>query len=171
MDDKTLVAYGTKYGATAEIAEKIGDVLRHSGLTVDVMPVSRVGDLAPYGSVVLGSALYIGKWRKDAAQFLRDNAGALAQKPVWIFSSGPTEDGDPVELLKGERVPKTLQEVVDSIQPQDTAVFGGYNNAEKMSGLDKWMIKKVGHSMGDFRNWDAITAWASSVAGQIRPAV
>ena len=58
---KTLVAYGTKYGATAEIAEKIGEVLRQAGLPTDVLPADHVHDLAGYQAVVLGSGVYMGK--------------------------------------------------------------------------------------------------------------
>ncbi len=65
MDAQVLVAYATKYGTTAEIAEKITEVLRQAGLRTDVLPADRVGDLNPYRAVVLGSAVYIGMWRKD----------------------------------------------------------------------------------------------------------
>lgn len=41
MNHKVLVAYASKYGATAEIAEKIGEVLNGAGLTTDVVPVKR----------------------------------------------------------------------------------------------------------------------------------
>ena len=66
MEDKVLVAYATKYGATAEIAEKIGQVLRETGMAVDVEPADRVGDLSSYRAVVLGSGVYVGRWRKEA---------------------------------------------------------------------------------------------------------
>ena len=71
MDEQVLVAYATKYGATTEIAEKIGQVLRQAGLSADVLPVDRVGDLSTYRAVVLGSAVYIGQWRKEAVRFLK----------------------------------------------------------------------------------------------------
>ena len=61
MCNQILVAYATKYGATAEIAEKIGQVLRQAGLRTDVLPANRVGNLTSYKAVVLGSAVYIGK--------------------------------------------------------------------------------------------------------------
>ena len=74
---KVLVAYGTKHGATAEIAEKIGQVLRQAGLPTEVLPADGVGDLTPYKAVVLGSALYIGRWRKGAKVLAgpREHAG------------------------------------------------------------------------------------------------
>jgi menaquinone-dependent protoporphyrinogen oxidase len=165
--DKILVAYSTKYGATQAIAEKIGELLRQAGLPTDVMPVNRVGDLAPYAAIVLGSAVYIGKWRKEAVQFLKKNEQALSERPVWLFSSGPTGEGDPVELLKGWRIPSELQPVVDQVKPRDIAVFHGDLEAEKMNFLEKWMINNVKAPVGDFRDWDAITAWAASIAEAI----
>ena len=101
MDVQVLVAYATKYGATAEIAEKIGQALRGAGLSADVLPADRVSDLTPYQAVVLGSAVYIGQWRKEAVKFLKANETVLAEKPVWLFSSGPSGEGDPVELGQG----------------------------------------------------------------------
>jgi menaquinone-dependent protoporphyrinogen oxidase len=164
MDTQILVAYASKYGATAEIAEKIGQVLRQAGLRTDVLPAQRVDDLSSYKAVILGSAIYIGQWRKEAATFLRANEKALAERPVWLFSSGPSGEGDPVQLLKGWRLPKAQQPVVDRIRPRDIAVFGGALDPKKMNLIEKWMIKNVKASLGDFRDWDAIDAWAKAIS-------
>ncbi len=168
MDIQVLVAYATKYGATAESAEKIGQVLRQAGLRADVQPVKRVGDLAPYQAVVLGSAVYIGQWRKEAAAFLKANAAALAERPVWLFSSGPTGEGDPVTLTQGWHFPSGLQPVADQIHPRDIALFQGFANVNKMNTLEKWMLKNVKAGAGDFRNWEAITAWAAAIADALK---
>lgn len=164
MEKKILVAYATKYGATGEIADKVGDVLRGAGLQADVSPVDHVQDLAPYGAVVLGSAVYIGKWRKEAAKFLKENQETLAERQVWFFSSGPLGEGDPVALLDGWRFPASLQPIADRIQPYDIAVFHGHLNPEKLNLLEKWMLKNVQSPVGDFRKWEAITSWAESIA-------
>ena len=66
MEGRVLVAYATKYGATAEIGEKIGQVLAQAGLETDVLTVARVGETARYQAVVLGSAAYVGWWRKES---------------------------------------------------------------------------------------------------------
>lgn len=170
MGSQVLVTYATKYGATAEIAEKIGQVLRQAGLRTDVLPTDRVSDLTPYKAVVLGSAVYIGQWRKQAATFLKTNEKALAERPVWLFSSGPTGEGDPVALTQDWRFPKALQPIADRIQPRDIAVFHGNANLKKLNLIEKWMIKNVKAPLGDFRDWDAIASWATAIADALKQA-
>ncbi|MFN2137999.1 MAG: flavodoxin domain-containing protein [Candidatus Promineifilaceae bacterium] len=168
MTNKVLVTYATKYGATAEIAEAIAAALRDEGLEVDLKPVKQAGDLAPYHAVVLGSAVYIGGWRKEAAKFLLDNEQALAQKDVWLFSSGPTNEGDPLELLNGWTLPEKLQPVAERIQVHDTAVFHGALDEDKLNFVEKFMVSKVGSGVGDFRDWEVIRTWAASIAGALK---
>ena len=168
MNARVLVAYATKYGATAEIAEKIGAVLREAGLGVDVLPVARVGDLSPYRAVVLGSAVYIFRWRKEAVAFLKANEKALAERPVWLFSSGPTGTGDAVELTQGRRLPDELKPIAERIKPRDIAVFHGLANAQRLNFLEKFMLKNVKVPLGDFRDWASITAWAASIAAALK---
>jgi menaquinone-dependent protoporphyrinogen oxidase len=168
MEKKILVAHASKYGATAEIAEKIGEVLREAGLTVDVAPANKTEDPASYAGVVLGSAAYIGGWRKEAVKFLKKNQKKLAERPVWIFSSGPTGKGDPLELVKGWRYPKKLNDVIEAVKPVDVTVFHGAIDNEKLSGIEKFMIKNVKAELGDFRDWEAITAWAKKIAAEIK---
>ncbi|HUW96441.1 MAG TPA: flavodoxin domain-containing protein [Anaerolineae bacterium] len=171
MDSQVLVAYGTKYGATAEIAEKIGEVLREEGFEPDVLPADSVADLTPYGAVVLGSAVYVGKWRGEAAKFLEANEKALAGLPVWLFSSGPTGEGDAVELMKGWSFPGAQQDIADRIGPRDVVVFHGAMDSKKLSLPEKLIIKGVKAPMGDFRDWEAITSWAEGIATELKKRV
>ena len=168
MDKKVLVAYSTKYRATAEIAEKIGEVLQQAGLQADVLPADRVSDLSAYQGVVLGSAVYIGRWRKEATNFLKANEQALSGKAVWLFSSGPTGEGDALELVQGWRFPGKLQPVADRIGPRDTAVFHGASDVNKLNFIERWMLNRVKAPVGDFRDWEAIAAWATAIADDLR---
>jgi menaquinone-dependent protoporphyrinogen oxidase len=167
MDKKILVTYASKYGATAEIARKIGDTLSDEGFTVDTLPVMEVKDISDYGAVVLGSAAYIGQWRKEAANFVRKYEAALSEKPLWLFSSGPTGKGDPVKLLDGWLSPKKLQPVIERIGPRDATVFHGIMQMDKMNAFEKFIVKRIKSPMGDFRDWEAISSWAKSIAEEL----
>jgi menaquinone-dependent protoporphyrinogen oxidase len=171
MDIQVLVAYATKYGATAGIAEKIGQVLRETGLRADVLPVDRVDDLTPYQAVVLGSAVYLGRWRKGAVKFLQSNEKALTERKVWLFSSGPTGEGDREAFMKGRHFPEALQPIADRIHPCDITVFHGLVDLEKLNPLEKRMIKTTETPLGDFRDWEVITSWATAIADVLREAV
>lgn len=165
---RVLVAYATKHGATEEIAQKIGELLGQAGLSPDVLAAGSVGDLAPYAGVVLGSAVYVGQWRKEAVAFLKDNEAALAQLPVWIFSSGPTGEGEAAELANDWLLPDALRDIVDRIGPRDIVLFHGEVDLEELGLGESLMIKVVKAPAGDFRDWDAITAWAEGIADTLK---
>jgi menaquinone-dependent protoporphyrinogen oxidase len=168
MNAEVLVAYATKYGSTAEIAERIGQVLKAAGLRADVLDVKKVKDPTNYKAVVLGSALYMGRWRREAARFLKSNEKDLAERLVWLFSSGPTDKGNPLELVEGLYLPKALQPAAERIKPKDIVVFHGALEPERLNFIYRWMIKKVEAPAGDFRDWDAITSWAKGIAVELK---
>jgi menaquinone-dependent protoporphyrinogen oxidase len=101
-------------------------------------------------------------------KFLQANEQALAGRPVWLFSSGPTGQGDPLELLQGWRIPEALQPIADRVQPRDIAVFHGNANVKKLNFIEKRMLKTVKAPSGDFRDWEAITAWAAGIADALK---
>ena len=165
---KVLVAYASKHGATAEITEKIGQVLRESGSQVDVSPVKAIKNLKSYDAVILGSAAYMFQWRADAVSFLKKNQNLLAERPIWLFYSGPLGKGDALELVKGQRFPKPLKPVIDHIKPRDTAVFHGFINMDKLNFFERFAFKKSPAMQGDFRDWDAIISWSKSIALELK---
>jgi len=167
MTTQVLVTYASKYGATQEIAEEIGQVFSHTGLSTDVLPIKLVSDLSRYQALIIGSAVYIGKWRKEAVRFLKANEKKLSGRSVWLFSSGPTGEGDPVEILKGWRLPRAIRPIVDRIKPRGICVFHGDVNVSKLNSIEKSMIKNVEAPVGDFRDWDAIRSWANTVAVEL----
>jgi menaquinone-dependent protoporphyrinogen oxidase len=169
MDKKILVTYASKYGSTREIAEKIGATLREAELQVDVCPVTDARDLSPYQAVIVGSAVYVGKWQKEAVKFLQIREKDLARLPVWIFSSGPTGEGDPVELVEGKRLPEELKPLVDRIGPRSISVFHGNIDPAKVNFIERWAVKDlVKKPFGDYRDWNAITAWANNLADTVK---
>lgn len=163
MAEKVLVAYASKHGATKEIAERIGDVLRKRGYMAEVKPAQAVSDLGDYRIVIVGAALYIGRWQKEAVTFLKRFEEKLHDTPTWMFVSGPTGEEDPVKQLEGELYPDSLRPLIQSIRPRDIACFGGKIDMDQLRFIEKWMINKSKAPIGDYRNWDAITAWAEGI--------
>jgi menaquinone-dependent protoporphyrinogen oxidase len=157
------VTYASKYGSTAEIAEVIGKELRKREYEVEVKPVEQVGGLAEYDGFVIGSALYAGAWLKSGAEFLRSNLNLLAGRPVWLFSSGPTGEGDPNEIMDGWTFPWDLTAVLEIIKPQDVILFHGNIDLDKLSFGEKMVIKSVKATVGDYRDWLVIRTWASMI--------
>ncbi len=169
MSKNILVTYASKYGATKEIAEKIGEGLQQSGEHVDVFPVGMVKDLTCYNVIVLGSAIYIGKWPNEVVRFIQANEKSLADRSFWLFSSGPSGEGDPIELVDGKRVPAALQATINRIHPRDITVFHGNINLEKINAIEKWAVKSVVKKpFGDFRDWNAIAKWTTTIAEAVK---
>jgi menaquinone-dependent protoporphyrinogen oxidase len=165
---KVLVAYASKYGSTKGIAEFIGEKLRQRGIEADVLEVGAVRDAGVYDAFVIGSAVYMFHWLKDARQFISRNRALLASRPVWLFSSGPT--GSKATDSKGRDLrevsgPKEISELRESISPRDHRVFFGALYRDRLKGTSGWFarwIPKEGE--GDFRNWSEIEAWTNSIA-------
>jgi len=164
MGMRVLVAYASKYGSTAEIADRIGQVLHEAGLTVNVVQVDQVADLLDYEAVVLGSAVYAGQWREGAVTFLEAQKQVLGHLPVWLFSSGPTGEGDPVQLMKGWRFPEAQRATAERIQPRDIAFFHGRLDVDHLNFGERLIVKGLKAQLGDFRDWGTIDAWAATIA-------
>ena len=175
-----LVAYASKYGATKGIAERIGEKLRAAGHQVDVRPAELAGELAgygaygAYGAFVIGSAVYFGRWIKEATEFVRRNRFVLAHRPLWLFSSGPlgtkTSDAQGRELTAVSE-PKEIAEFRESVKPRDHRVFFGALDRSELGLRDRAIAKlPAGRKPlpeGDFRDWQDIEAWAESIANAL----
>lgn len=160
---KLLVAYASKYGSTAEIADIIGKELQKRKYQVDVKPVDNVDNPGGYDGFVIGSALYAGGWMKPAAEFLRAHEELLANRPVWLFSSGPTGSGDPNEIMDGWTFPEDLADVEQKIEPRDIILFHGNIDPDKLNFAENMIIKSVKATVGDYRDWLVIRGWARTI--------
>jgi menaquinone-dependent protoporphyrinogen oxidase len=164
MNGEVLIAYASKHGSTAEIAEAIGRAIRETGLTADVRPARDIRDVSAYGRVVVGSAVYMNKWQGDAIDFLKRFEADLATRPTWLFSSGPTggtPEAEPkvAEILAAQPDPPgEVATRAARIGVRGHVTFGGRTGDEMTGLLERWLPR------GDWRDFDAIRAWARSVA-------
>ena len=174
---KVLVAYASKAGSTKGIAEFIGERLRERGVPAEVYDVRAVQRPEDYDAFVVGSAVYMFHWAKEAKQFVLKNQTTLASRPVWLFSSGPV--GLQKTNSKGQDLtdvavsgPREIDELSEAARPRDHHVFFGALDGDKLGGAMgltyRFMrrSKAVRESMpdGDYRDWNAIEAWAGGIA-------
>jgi menaquinone-dependent protoporphyrinogen oxidase len=172
MTARVLVAYGSKYGATAGIAEAIGETLRERGLATDVRSAADVERIDDYDAVVVGGGVYVGRWHGDAVGFLRRFEHQLAGRPTWLFSSGPTGGTPKAELelrdvlARQPGPPGNVAKLAGRIRPRGHRTFGGRAGSDMGGIFARWIPK------GDWRDFDAIRAWAVAIAeDQAVPAI
>jgi len=163
-----LVAYASKRGSTAEIAETIAATLRREGLGVCLERAEDVESLDRYDAVVLGSAVYMKRWRGDARHFLKKHRKALRQTPFWVFSSGPV--GDPAKDNPEWNEPPKIAETVEELGGREHVVFGGRLPAEPQGFMEKAMVEGTPREFRDRRDWGQIRDWSHQIAAQLSAA-
>jgi menaquinone-dependent protoporphyrinogen oxidase len=87
---------------------------------------------------------------------------------VWFFSSGPTGEGEASALMNGWMFPESQQANADRIKPRDIAFFHGAIDMKKLGFAERLIVKGIKAPVGDFRDWDAITAWAAEIAKKLK---
>ncbi|NUK66661.1 flavodoxin [Streptomyces lunaelactis] len=163
MTTRILVAYGTKNGSTAGIASTIAEALSEQGLQAEARPAAEVIEPAVYDAVVLGGALYAGRWPRDAVRFARRHRRDLADRPVWLFSSGPLDASAGERDIPPVRGAARTAELLDA---RGHITFGGCL-LDGARGRIARMIIKQGRG-GDFRDTGQIRSWAQGVASELK---
>lgn len=167
MNDTILVAYASRAGATAGVAEAIGKTLAESGAQVDVRPMQDVTDLAPYRAVVAGSAIQGGQWLPEAMQFVRTHQAELARKPFAAFLVCMTL-AMPNAGKYRRHVATWLEPVRALVRPVSEGLFAGALDLRKVPSFRDRMKFRLSVALGvwsegDHRDWRHIRAWAESL--------
>jgi menaquinone-dependent protoporphyrinogen oxidase len=185
---KVLVVYGSRHGGTRGIAERIGEVLRAGELEAVVTAAEDAGrdDVRTADAFVVGSGVYMGNWLSEALDFLRRNQEQIAARPTWLFSSGPLPgsskeepDADPLTNAlgpidgPGSGGRKKLEEISARVHPREHRVFlGAFDPDDPPRAMSERIVRMMPAaksilSPGDFRDWDAIEAWAREIASAL----
>lgn len=161
MNQKVLVAYASKAGSTAEVAQVIAQELTKRGYMVDLRQAKEVSDLSDYQAVVLGSAVRFSQWLPDALKFVEQNRATLVQMPtaffaVHLLNAGSDETSRKMRLA-------CLDSARKLVVPTAEAFFMGVGDPKKVSFIEGLIGKMVKSPEGDFRDWDAIRSWAAQL--------
>ena len=150
---KVLVTHGSKMGGTAGLAEMLGSGLKELGHEVDVKPARGVQDVRPYDAVIVGGALYMLRWHRDARRFVRRHRAALRQRPVWLFSSGPLDDS---AVAKDIKPVGFVRKAMGRIGARGHVTFGG-----------RMLDNRRGMPAGDWRDPDQVRDWAKRISDEL----
>jgi menaquinone-dependent protoporphyrinogen oxidase len=156
MSTTVLVAFSSRHGATEELAHMIGSTIAAQGLPVDVRRMEDVDTAFPYGALVLGSAVYMGRWTSEAREFIDTHEGGIVGRPTWLFSSGPVGDLD--------TEPFEIDELVRRTQAREHHLFGGRLRKRSLGLRERALAGLLHAREGDEREWAAAVAWATAIA-------
>jgi menaquinone-dependent protoporphyrinogen oxidase len=146
------------------VAEAIGQTLCETGAAVDVRLVGNVNDLSSYQAVILGSAIRMGKWLPETVEFLKKHQDALSRVPVAYFVVCLTMKDDTADNRRTALAfLDPVRKQVPQVKPVDIGLFAGAVDFNKLSFVYSLILKVKGAPEGDFRNWETIRTWATSV--------
>jgi len=161
---RALVVYGSKRGGTAGLAQMVGSALQDNGWEVVVQDAARTADLRGVDMVIIGGALYMNRWHKDARAFARRREPALRTIPVWLFSSGPLDNS----ALSGDLAPVVqVQEIARRLEARGHMTFGGRLAADAKGFGARSLAKKYA---GDYRDPGQVADWVRQILHELAPA-
>lgn len=169
VDTKILIAYASKYGSTAEVAQEIGEVLSQAGADVNIVPMHKVKDIRQYGYVVLGTSIRMGKPLKDAISFVNKYRAKLSRMPVALFSVGlQMKEDTPKNREKAKGFLTPLLDIIG--EPVSLGLFSGRIDHKKFGFVLRMFAKREKTGIlgeGDWLNRETIRKWAESLIAGI----
>lgn len=169
-EPRILIVYATRAGSTEGVAQRIATVLRDARLRVAVRRAGPGVDAAAYDAVILGSPVYDGRWLEEADAFARRSETVLVERSTWLFSVGTF--GDDRRLLGRvmRHEPRDIDALRAALRPRDYRVFAGVVDRSTWPLPARLLFHAFGGRFGDRRDWEAIDAWARSIAAELLPA-
>jgi menaquinone-dependent protoporphyrinogen oxidase len=156
---RVLVSAASRHGSTVEMAAEVATVLGEAGFDAVVLGPDDVHSLDGWDAAVIGSAIYVGHWLAPARDLVERLAAELAERPVWLFSSGPI--GDPPSPVEE---PEDVAELAELIHARGHQVFAGRIDRKQLGLGEKVIMTALRAPEGDFRPWTDIRAWAERIA-------
>jgi menaquinone-dependent protoporphyrinogen oxidase len=173
MERSVLIAYASRHGATAGIAQHLATALTARNVAATALPIGDIKDAHGYDGYVIGSAVYAGRWLRDATNFVHENRTVLRRHPVWLFSSGPLST-DPMD--RKHAIPRGAGKLTSEVAARTHQVFPGawHRDAKPIGAVEKVMslVPAARNALpeGDFRDWADLEAYAEAVAGELEAA-
>ena len=164
-NDRVLVAYASQCGATGEISRRIAENLCSAGFSVDLARARDIRSVNPYASIVLGSAVYMGKPLNESLNFAKKFLAGQPDKRIAVFD---------VCLTMKENTPENVQTALGYLDgfnefftPAMVGTFAGRIDFDTLPFLYRQFAQADQEGIlaeGDYRDWQAIDAWAAQLS-------
>jgi menaquinone-dependent protoporphyrinogen oxidase len=164
MATQVLIATASRHGSTFDIADEIARVLSRRGCVVVDKAADEVDGIERFDAIIVGSAVYMGHWLPEALSFVTRHSAELAQRPVWLFSSGPI--GEPPQP---ETEAQGVAEMAERVGARGHRTFAGRLDPDRLGLGEKVIVGMLRAPKGDFRDFPAVTAWAGEIADVLAP--
>ncbi|KAF1078254.1 flavodoxin domain-containing protein [Methanogenium sp. MK-MG] len=161
MNNRILIIYATRYGATEGIATAIAEGLQKQNCDVDVRNVKEVFDITGYSAVIIGSPIYYGKVLPEQVAFVSLHKNMLHEIPVIGFLSGYSLLD--ISPEKKQAASAAFDQIREHIELRDIGYFAGKISEEQLSFKDRAVMKITGTKPGDYRNREAAIIWAQGL--------
>ena len=177
-DKKLLVVYGTRYGSTEEIAQKIASIAENANISVSLIDLRKTQkkfwpSLEGFDGVIIGTGIRINRWVGQVKKFLvlrKEEINSFQGKIVFFTSSGLAFDKSKHDESVAV-ITNPMQNIGVSIPYYE--IFGGkydLTESSRFNFFDKWVIKMVAKDdpnivfgeTNDQRDWKQIEQFASS---------
>jgi menaquinone-dependent protoporphyrinogen IX oxidase len=169
---KVLVAYDSKHGSTAMIAEKVGDVLCENGFQADIRLALNIDDIAAYDAIVLGSPMYYATFLPGTLSFLERHRTVLATKEVAVFavSSSVDEETGMVNENLARMVKSSVLSKFPEIQfIEPIGLMPGKFFFRDIFPVEIINLKQAGfEEPGDLLNFDIVRSWSAGLADLLK---
>jgi len=183
---RILIVYGSRYGSTGEISQRIAEILESKELTTDLVNLKNTKEedwpkLEPFDGILVGSGIRASRWVEEPRKFLNKNKEELKkrEKTLGIFVSCGFATVPPRRPeAKQEYIEKNMAEL--GIEPHITDAFGAlldFSPTSKLGFLDKQILKIVAKGMAketsakieantrnDLRDWNQIQHFTEQFA-------
>ncbi|WP_338887297.1 flavodoxin domain-containing protein [Rhodococcus sovatensis] len=160
---RILIATASRHGSTRELGRWLGtsitDRVVGDDTSVEVRDAADVDSIAEYDAVIIGSAVYMGRWLREARSLVAREQTELETRPVWLFSSGPIgENTSETGPSKWDKAPWAI----------DHRVFGGKLDRSTLSRFERLVVRMIRAGDGDDRSRDDIDAWADTICRSLK---
>jgi menaquinone-dependent protoporphyrinogen oxidase len=185
--EKVLIAFGSRYGCTAEVALELAKALREEGISPQMLDLGQTKpkewpSLGDFDGVLVGTGIKIGRWTKEALRFLGASKDELIfggmRLGAFVCCIDVLKDPEGAERKYCTAVMERAGVKVDAC-----GVFPGVidlSASSKLGFIERKMatvagpemVKGTGHELraderNDYRDWDAIRKFAREFASKV----